>query len=293
MTVYFLTGKLGSGKSLMSVSKIREYLEAGRRVATNLDIYLDAMFTNNKSSIVRLPDKPRIEDMKALGSGYESDDPRDNTESKYGLIVLDECGTWLNSREWNDKGRRALIDWFLHARKHRWDVIFLIQDIEACDGQIVRALCEHLVICRRMDRYRVFKVRLPRFHIATVYYGTTANKGNFVERWVYRGTELYAAYDTRQCFSDGLEFHGNDLVDMRAMYSVLSAYHVKGRYITSPAASVSFGQRLARFAFWAVWGPYLLWLSLFDSERFKRQYLQQRQRDSVLIADRQITFERE
>ena len=59
---------------------------------------------------------------------------------------------------------------------------FLIQDLESCDGQIVRALCEHLVICRRMDRYKLFKVGLPRFHVATVYYGSTANKSSFVER---------------------------------------------------------------------------------------------------------------
>ena len=124
MTVYFVTGKLGSGKSLVSVGKIRDYLIAGRRVATNLDLYLDEMFTHNKSPVSRLPDKPRIEDMLALGDGYESENARDNDESHYGLIVLDECGTWLNSREWNDKGRRALIDWFLHARKRRWDVIF-------------------------------------------------------------------------------------------------------------------------------------------------------------------------
>lgn len=266
MAVYFVTGKLGSGKSLISISKIRDYLAAGRRVATNLDVYLDAMFTNNKSPVVRLPDKPRIEDMKALGNGYETDDSRDNNESRYGLIVLDECGTWLNSREWNDKGRRALIDWFLHARKHRWDIIFLIQDIESCDSQIVRALCEHLVVCRRMDRYRVLKVRLPRVHIASVYYGTTVNKGNFVERWVYRGTDLYAAYDTRQCFVDGHEFNDQgQLVDMRAMYSLLPAWHIKGRHLKE-TRSVPLSKLLV---FWIFWAPYLLYLSVFNPALFE------------------------
>ncbi|MFK4136821.1 zonular occludens toxin domain-containing protein, partial [Pseudomonas luteola] len=37
MAVYFVTGKLGSGKSLVAVGKIRDYMIAGRRVATNLD----------------------------------------------------------------------------------------------------------------------------------------------------------------------------------------------------------------------------------------------------------------
>ena len=37
MAVYFITGKLGSGKSIAAVGKIRDYLNEGRAVATNLD----------------------------------------------------------------------------------------------------------------------------------------------------------------------------------------------------------------------------------------------------------------
>ncbi|MCY1552854.1 Zonular occludens toxin (Zot) [compost metagenome] len=129
------------------------------------------MFTYHDKSAIRLPDKPRAEDMMALGPSYASDDPRNNGESRYGLVVLDEFGTWLNSREWNDKERRKLIDWFLHARKHRWDIIFLIQDIELCDAQIVWVLCEHLVVCRRMDRFKITGFGFPCFHVANVYYG--------------------------------------------------------------------------------------------------------------------------
>ncbi len=278
MAVYFVTGKLGSGKSLISVSKIRDYLGDGRRVATNLDLELDSMFTYCKSSAVRLPDKPRVEDMLLLGDGYESDDPRDNNESRYGLIVLDECGTWLNSREWNDKGRRALIDWFLHARKRRWDIIFLIQDIESADSQIVRALCEHLVICRRLDRMRFMQVPLPRVHIANVYYGR--NKENFVERWVYKGKDLYSAYDTRQVFRDGIEFLAQGPTDMRASYTMLSAWHLKGRYMAEQPKQLSIRRRL--FVYWGglvvkpILGVFALILTPNDFERtfFHRRWLE-------------------
>lgn len=202
----------GSDKRLVSISKIRDYLSDGRRVATNLDLELGS----TKASATRLPEKPRVEDMRALGDGYESDDPKDNNESRYGLIVLDECGTWLNSREWNDKGRRELINWYLHARKHRWDIIFLIQDIESADSQIVRALCEHLVICRRLDRMRFMRASLPRVHIANVYYGR--NKENIVERWMYKGKDLYSAYDTRQVFRDGIELFDSGAIDMHGSH---------------------------------------------------------------------------
>jgi hypothetical protein len=273
MAVYFVTGKLGSGKSLVSVSKIRDYLEAGRRVATNLDLDIDQMFTYCKSSALRLPDKPRAQDMISLGSGYDHDDPRHNDESKYGLIVLDECGTWLNSREWNDKDRRALIDWFLHARKKRWDVIFLIQDIDAVDQQIARALCEHLVICRRLDRMRFVRIPLPKLHIANVYYGR--NKENFVERWVYKGTDLYTAYDTLQQFRDGIEFFETGPMDMRAPYTMLSAWHLKGRYLGERPPPRTVKERLITY-----WGglvvksllaPFCLALSQDD---FRRAFFQ-------------------
>jgi len=227
MAVYFVTGKLGSGKSLACVSKIRDYLSDGRRVATNLDLELDQMFTYCKSTAVRLPDKPRAEDLAALGPGYDAEDPRDYDEKRFGLIVLDECGTWLNSREWNDKERRKLIDWFLHARKHRWDVMFLIQDIESCDAQIVRSLCEHLVVCRRMDRFKVMGISLPKMHIANVYYGRSTEVR--VERWTYKGADLYSTYDTRQVFRDGVEYLDQGPVDMRSSYTMLSAWHLTRR----------------------------------------------------------------
>lgn len=248
MAVYFVTGRLGSGKSLACVDKIREYLSAGRRVATNLDLNLDRMFEQNKATAIRLPDKPRPQDMELLGEGYHADDPRDYDEKRFGLIVLDECGTWLNTREWNDKERRKLIDWFLHARKLRWDVMFLIQDIESCDAQIVRSLCEHLVICRRLDRFKLMGVHLPRMHIANVYYGRTAEVR--VEKWMYRGLDLFDAYDTRQVFRDEVIFTPAGPVDMRAPYTMLSAWHLKGRYIEPEKPKMSLRARLACILLW-------------------------------------------
>lgn len=228
MAVYFVTGKLGAGKSLCAVGKIAEYLAQGRKVATNLDLFLDQYFENNKHPVTRIPDKPRPEDMELLGKGYDNEDERDCDESKFGLIVLDECGTWLNSREWNDKERRRLIDWFLHARKLRWDVIFLIQSIDSCDKQIVDSLCEHLVICRRTDRFKIKGFKLPKVHIANVYYGKTTE--SYVERWWYKGKDIMPLYDTLQRFKDDVLYTDSGPVDMRATFTYLPAWHLKGRY---------------------------------------------------------------
>ena len=236
MSVYFVTGRLGAGKTLCAVDKIREYLSAGRRVATNLDLNLEHLMpADSRATVVRIPDRPRVEDLNGLGQGCEEGG---HSEERFGLLVLDECLTWLNSRSWNDKGRLQVLDWFLHARKLRWDIIFLLQNIEAVDGQLRDSLCEHFVQCRRLDKLKLFKViQLPRIHHATVYYGTNASNGVYVDRWVYRGSDLFEAYDTEQRFKDGVEFLPQGPTDMRASYTHLSAWHLKGRYLEQPKVS--------------------------------------------------------
>lgn len=238
MAVYFFTGKLGSGKTLCAVGRIQEYLQSGRRVATNLDLDLSAFSTKRhdyKWDVVRLPDKPRLQDMTMLGRGCDEEN-----EDKYGLIVLDELATWFNSRKWQDKERLPLIDWCLHARKHHWDIIFIVQDIDSIDAQLRGALCEHLVTCRRLDRMpipvlgtllKLFSIPnfFPKVHVAAVRYGDSST-APLVKRWVYQGKNLYKAYDTAQVFSDQLQVmtSRSDVVDMRASYTYLSPYHLNG-----------------------------------------------------------------
>jgi len=245
MAIYFVTGKLGSGKTLCAVGRIQEYLQEGRRVATNLDLNLDKMLSpRSKQTVTRIPDKPRVTDFEMLGRGHDEDGPN---EEKNGLIVLDECLDFLDSRGWRDKERAPVLSWFRHARKLRWDIFFLLQDVESADGQMVRQLCEHLVTCRRMDRVKLAGFKLPKAHIAQVRYGSTAS-APAVERWMYRGTDLYAAYDTEQCFSDQhelMEFsNGFDQVDMRAPYTYLSPWHTEGRYLEPEPVKRSFWQSL-------------------------------------------------
>lgn len=249
MAVYVITGKLGAGKSLCAVGRLRDYLERGRRVATNLDLRLDRLLPVQSGeprlsdglskwyqplTVLRVPDKPTRADLDALGVGSDSVE-----EETFGLLVLDELGSWLNAREWADKGRQALIDWLIHSRKKRWDVIFIIQHQSMLDKQVREALMEYLVICKRMDRVRVpffgalvkmlsfgaLKGTFPKVHLAVVTYsgGTSTAAAPIVsDRWIYRGRDLYAGYDTEQVFSSSYP-HG--------LYSYLPPWHTTGRYM--------------------------------------------------------------
>lgn len=229
MPVYIVTGKLGAGKSLVTVGRIKDYLLRGRPVATNLNIYLDKMFHKEAKNcrVIRVPDKPTIFDLSVIGSGNDTYDEENN-----GVLVLDECGTWFNARNWNDKSRGPVNDWFLHARKLGWDVYLLVQDVSILDSQARVAIAEHTVFCRRLDRIAVpyiggiiklltgVRVKGPKIHSARIVYGTSETD-MFVDRWVYRGRDLYRAYDTKQKFLDDYP-HG--------AHSLLTPWHLLGRY---------------------------------------------------------------
>jgi len=153
-------------------------------------------------------------------------------ESKNGIIVLDELASWLNSRTFNDKSRAPVLDWLIHSRKHGWDVYFICQHIEQIDKQVRTSLVEYLVSCRRLDRLKIPFVgklvqslsggylsgNLPKIHVGVVRYGTEHN-APIADRWVYQAKDLYAAYNTRQVFSDSYS---------RGAFSYLSPWHLAG-----------------------------------------------------------------
>lgn len=209
MPVYAVTGNLGSGKTLVCVGRIREALLSGRRVATNLDLRLEFLSgARSHPPVIRLPDHPKAEHLEQLGVANESRD-----ESLNGLLVLDEAGAWLNSRGWADKDRHAVVEWMLHARKRGWDVYLIVQHEALIDKQVRVSFVEHIVRCRRLDRFPVPFIgavmgwaggilRLPQVHIGVVSYGTGPN-APVVERWYFRGRDLWDAYETRQIFVSG------------------------------------------------------------------------------------------
>jgi hypothetical protein len=153
-------------------------------------------------------------------------------EDKHGLIYLDELGNWFNSRNWQDKERKELLNWFIHARKAGWDTIFNIQDIDMVDGQLRGMLCEHLVICNRLDRVKIsylgtvlqwfgLKGKFPKIHRARVHYGDTL-ASLVSETWTYAGKQFYKVYNTKQKFTADYP---------HAVHSVLSPWHLKGRFM--------------------------------------------------------------
>lgn len=238
MAGWIIQGVRGEGKSLAAVAKIKEYMLRGCPVATNLDLYLDKFLPPDNSAIAyRLPDHPDIRHFEALPPAYDVDYKFDD---KNGLLVLDELGTWINSRNWSAKGRLELMSWLFLSRKLHWDIILLAQDYEMIDSQLRNTLCDYLVQASRLDRQKIpylsgiikmfgLSGMMPRVHRYHVYYGMSFQSAP-VETWQFTGKDFYNGYNTNQIFRNGQEVvvdkDGAKLVDMRAVYSYVPACYL-------------------------------------------------------------------
>jgi hypothetical protein len=225
--IYIVTGKLGSGKSLLTVQRMIDYAAEGRRIAANFRVDFAPICTQpnsslSKTSMMVLPPIPTSKDLLALGMGGDFED-------KAGCLVLDECAQFLNSRTWQGDDRHELINWMLHARKRCWDVFLIVQHERMLDKQIRDALAEYIVVVRRTDRMKFpfLPFKMPRLHIGTVRYGLEAN-AMIADRWFTRGTDPMKCYDTREIFSDHPQ--GEFKVQILGMYSSIPATLSKFRY---------------------------------------------------------------
>lgn len=247
-TGILLTGKRGQGKTLASVGRIREYLVEGRRIATNLDLYLDNMLRIDARNVdvYRLPDYPTHRDLLNLPLGNAKLFYREDgsigyldgyTDENNGLLCLDEVASFLNARDWNDKDKKAqrdaINDWLRHSRKYGWDILMLAQHEDLIDKQTRSALFEMWGICKRLDRLSIpfftwlfkqfdIKLRPPKVHIAIIRYGMS-ELSPISDRWMYRGHDLYRAYDTNQVL-------GNS--NVAGVATMLTPWHLKGRYLS-------------------------------------------------------------
>lgn len=207
MAVYGVVGKLGTGKTKFAVFQATNALADGRIIAGNIDLKPWLMFPYKMRQYIRIPDKPTAADLEAIGHG----NPDSYDESKNGILILDELGTWLNTRNFQDRGRSAVIDWLIHARKLGWDVYFIVQDEALIDKQVRDSLIEYQCRCINLSKIRIPIIGgflsaihtpwgyLPRAHSVTARVGYGQN-AVVSQKWIYRGDEYHDFYDTRQIF---------------------------------------------------------------------------------------------
>jgi hypothetical protein len=240
----FIEGVKRSGKTKYAIDLIHDYLKRGRKVATNLDIYLDKMDVKNPH-VIRLPDHMSSTHLKDLGCGYpeleESDKNYD--ETKNGLVVIDELLTFLNSRSFKDKDRLQIVSWFVQMGKYGWDLVLIGQDFEGVDKQLRDTTIDQLINVKSGANYfgfgflnsvvqRLFNaLNVPKFSVARFYDGKAKTRKAqgyqfYIKSWCHDW------YNTAQKFlPDIMTTKDGRLVQMESSYCLVPTEQLKKWYL--------------------------------------------------------------
>jgi hypothetical protein len=266
MEFRFVTGKLGSGKTLCAVGHAAKCLSRGKMIATNVDFYPEnfANKYNDKTRIFRLPDHPCAADLRSLPVGNPTLElgldgsyrPSANYDpDKNSLLLLDELAQFLNTRNYSSKDRLDMIQVLVLLRKMGWDAWFIVQHIDMVDKQLREGLAQETGYARDMSRIpipvigglfrRVFGKALtfPKMHKVTFRDGYSLG-GLIIESRTYSATRIKNLYNTAQTLSSDYKPSWAIKHDgVAGTHCLLTPWHFKGRFLPPPPTRL---QRLNR-----------------------------------------------
>lgn len=235
-----------TGKGLWVASQAQSALRAGQAVATNIDFNLDVLCSpKNRTRVWRVPDWPLRSDLDALPLGnpglYRDEHGQIQTRPGWsprndGLLILDELGTFLESRNWQKNGRDEIISWFLQAGKFGWRRIFIAQGPKLIDSQIRSSCVEVYALVRDLESFVVpyiggllqslgFDGTMPAKVGVAARLGMSENSPQAWRDWVKKD-RYFGTYNTNQVF------HPDVGIPSGGGYWMLSAWELKGRYMS-------------------------------------------------------------
>ncbi|MBN3562519.1 zonular occludens toxin domain-containing protein [Aliamphritea spongicola] len=251
MEFRFVTGKLGTGKTLVAVGHAAVCLKKKKMVATNVDLYPENFSDkyNKDTRIYRLPDHPTPEDLEMLPLGNPtlvlSPDGSyrpgpDYDENQNSLLLLDELAQFLNTRNFASKDRTRMIQFLVLLRKKGWDAWFIVQHIDMVDKQIREGLAQETGYCRDMSRIPIpiigglFRritgkaLTFPKIHRVTFRDGYSTD-GLVLEVRNYSASAVKMIYNTAQTLSPdysptwAINHHEN-----AGLHCLLTPWHLAG-----------------------------------------------------------------
>jgi len=184
----YVTGPMGSGKSLFAVRHIVAYLTSARYVVTNVELMPDAMEriahhiarTSGRAKRARIADNLRRYYVfeRDLEEGMRYRPPRSTVEGR-ALFIWDESQNDLNNRSYRQRddkfrneatGGNALLEWATQLRKLGYAGYLLSQHHENTDAQL-RRVCNYLVrLQNQREQVRLLGMRVTPWPLFLAYW---------------------------------------------------------------------------------------------------------------------------
>lgn len=197
--IYLFTGTPGSGKSLHVAEMVYYKVKWKHPVLCNFEVN-KGLFKDSRSF--------RYVPNESLTPEYLTEYARDYFKLqpfREGQItlVIDECQTIFQSRDWRAADRNDWVTWFTQHRKLGYNVYLVCQYHEMIDKQI-RTLVEYEVSHRKVNNVGMFgrvvnvlMVGHPLVCAVTKWYGQKMRLGS---DWFVGRKKFYRLYDTLKVF---------------------------------------------------------------------------------------------
>lgn len=207
MSLY--SGTPGSGKSLHATDRIRRRLKRGLPVIANYS--LDAEVIPHPELFTFLDNSDLTPDF-LIGYARAWFAKHRFGEDRI-LLVIDECQLLFNSREWQDKDRKAWVQFFSQHRKYGYAIILVAQFDRMIDRQF-RALLEYEYVHRKVSNFGVVGWFMSllfagKAHVCIQrYYPLNQRLG---AKWFIARKKIFEMYDSYGTFSrlDAVRQPGN------------------------------------------------------------------------------------
>lgn len=153
------TGTPGSGKSFHAVNDIWTRVKYGHNVITNIPMsFPKPMFHKNVSRETIYSFRETYEITPQYLIEYSENLRKAKQWSRvpeeYIWLVIDEAQLIFNCRNWNDKDRKAWVQFFTLHRKLGYHIVLITQMAKMLDNQI-RGLLEYEVIHRKFSNFGI------------------------------------------------------------------------------------------------------------------------------------------
>ena len=211
--IEFVTGKIGSGKTLYAVERIYLHMIKGGTVATNIDLKfenIEALAWKQKGKRIKPAQIVEVDINKT--PNWDMEVPWGVPELPV-LSVWDEVHLFNNARDWKktQDSQGQMLSFLTQSRKACVDVIFITQDSKTVDKQFrIQAQFEHYVINSSELSLGPFG-KLPQFMSFCIRFKKSMSSRETVEsNMAPYNKSMFGLYDTLSMLDDQMRERQQD-----------------------------------------------------------------------------------